>query len=529
MGYRRMHRKLSKSQIIKISIIIILMGICTSLLLLKDTSDDFIPAHISIIEEAIYNGRLYGDAGNIQDPIFYILGAQIAVICGFAPSLLMFLPIQLIPFAILTFAVLYRISGNPMVSALLTAIELCSGTSATGKLFFWPHGIGYILFFSILLLTFILLKQDGLERPSIFLTAIIISFSLAFSSYDFTAIALILFVVIIIILIISLKVLSKYNSANKNYDLPLRRSSNLWLIMFVIVFGLSNFVYVVFIPNFLTAEGLSSLDKFVISYFNPNSTASSLSSIMIHYPSSVSIIGIIKYGILAIIILIFCIVILKTIFKEKSLSPIYLFTFAYFLTDGIYAFIRIGIGGGLLFWYESGIFCIALFFRMSKKFRVWAFVALLVILLSIPIYYNIMDDSGFIDRDEYQFDSYKTPIQWSIHYNYGNPTESDELTRELFILYSVEYSIHNGDSSPLVDAYIRQHRSLSEENALALVQLSNDSLDSKYYILNQRLNSMSLQNWIIIESWKNSNDQINTNNQINKIYDVPLLSIYYSP
>lgn len=65
------------------------------------------------------------------------------------------------------------------------------------------------------------------------------------------------------------------------------------------------------------------------------------------------------------------------------------------------------------------------------------------------------------------------------------------------------------------------------EDAQVLVQLSEGTLDTKYYILNQKLTGMSLQNWVIIKSWRYSNEEINNNDQINKIYDVPLLSVYY--
>jgi len=524
-----MYRALSRSQINKISIILILIAICISLLLFKGTVDPFIPMHISIIEETVYNGGLVENQ-NFQVPGFYILGAQIILICGLAPAQLMFYPIQLIPYALILFLILFKISGNPIFSALLTAIDLCSGTTGTGKIFFWPHGIGEILFFSILLLVFLLLKQDRRPKPFIFLVAVIISLSLVYISYDATANILILLAVIVAVLILFYKVLSKDNATIRGFDLSSRTFSSLFLILFVAAFGLSNFVYFVFIPTLQNTYVLSGLDKFLISYFNPNLSENPLSQIIISYPTAISVISGIKYALLDISSLIFGIIILKTFFKERSLPRTCLFIFAILIMTLIYASMRLLIGGELpIFLYLPGILCIALFSRMSKKYRALAVATLLVMLVCTPLYYGVMENGGYIDRDDYQFNSYKAPVQWFIEYNNGDLAVSDELTKDLFTLYSLEHSIGDRKPSPLLNNITEQHKILPTEDATALVQLSEGPLDSKYYILNQRLNRMSLNNWIIIESWEHSEEQINTNNQINKIYDVPFLSIYYPP
>jgi len=249
---------------------------------------------------------------------------------------------------------------------------------------------------------------------------------------------------------------------------------------------------------------------------------------MVSYPAVISVISAVKYMLLAVIILIFCLVVMKIIFKEGSLDHVNLLVLAILIMQGVYAIPRLFIGGIVVtaLWLP-GVLCVARFSGMSKKLRVWTFVVLSVILVCTALYYCTMESGGYIDRDEYQFTSYKAPVHWFFKTNNGDLAVSDELTNDFFILYSLKYSIAHGASSPDYDVIAQQHKILPTEDAQVLVQLSEGSLGTKYYILNQRLARMSLQNWIIVQSWGYSGEQIDGNDQVSKIYDVPLVSIYY--
>ena len=169
-----------------------------------------------------------------------------------------------------------------------------------------------------------------------------------------------------------------------------------------------------------------------------------------------------------------------------------------------------------------GVLCVALFSGMSKRFRFGQLLAFCY--PDLHLYYCTMDSGGYIDRDEYQFTSYKAPVHWFFKTNNGDLAVSDELTNDFFILHSLKYSIAYGASGSDYNAIAQKHKIMPTEDAQVLVQLSEGTLDTKYYILNQKLTGMSLQNWVIIKSWRYSNEEINNNDQINKIYDVPLLS-----
>jgi hypothetical protein len=95
---------------------------------------------------------------------------------------------------------------------------------------------------------------------------------------------------------------------------------------------------------------------------------------------------------------------------------------------------------------------------MSKKFMLWAFVALSVILVCTSLYYYTMDNSGYVDRDDYQFSSYEAPVHWFLEANNGDLSVSDELTNDFFVLHSLKYSIAHSTSSPNYDTIAQKHK-----------------------------------------------------------------------
>lgn len=519
---------LNQSQKNKIALILLLMAIVIPLLLYNGTLDAFIPKQIVMIEDTSYEGKLIEEDNRvIQVPGFYVLGAIITLISGLASEKLIYFPIQLIPYAVLFFTIIYKISGNSIVAGLITLIELCSGSTGTAKIFFWPHGIGYLLFFSMLLLISILLKQNRPSKQLIFLVVITGS-SLVYISYNLVAMTLLLLAILMTVLAIFYLISLKYNYAKSWYHLSSSKTFfTLLSILLIVELGLSKFVYGVFIPTLQISQEfeIKSLDKFLIAYVNPELSTTPLAPIMASFPKAITVISSIKYTLLVITILIFCILIMKIFYKEKSLDHTNLFLLGVLVMQGFYAIPRTMMGEiAICCLWLPGILCVARFSGMSKKFRLWTFVVLSVILVSTSFYYCTLEYGGHINHDEYQFSSYEAPVRWFFKTNNGDLAVSDELTNNFFILYS--YLISHGAAGSNLDAIHKQHRILPTVDARVLVQLSDGTLDTKYYILNQKRTRMSLQNWIIVKSWVYSKERIDSNERVNKIYEVPLLSIY---
>src|SRR5208337_1437796 len=104
---------LTKSQIIKISLILSILIIVLPIFLFNGTLDDFLPIHIAEITKLSQDGKLTdNDYLAAQIPGFYCLGSTISLICGLSPEQLMILPIQIVPYAIILFLILYYLSKN---------------------------------------------------------------------------------------------------------------------------------------------------------------------------------------------------------------------------------------------------------------------------------------------------------------------------------------------------------------------------------------------------------------------------------
>ncbi len=524
-----MDNKITQSQRNKIVLILFLITISGSFVLFDGKIDDFVPKHIAKVQNILNYGNLsQGDDESI--PGFYIFGSIIILLNGFTSEKLIYFPIQLIPYTILFFTVVYRLSGNPIVSSLITLIDLYSGTTGTAKVYFWPHGLGYLLFFSILLIVLLLLKGNRLSK-NLTLLAVIAGSSLVYLSYNLTALTIILY--FLIMLIVGLITLTDYKyitkiSINNQF---LKRLIPLLAIMTIIEFGLSQFFYNIFIPSLKSVSefDISATDKFTISYVNPDLANISLSPIMMHYPLFISLISAIKYCILSFTILIFIYLIAKKIIIRTPINHNDVFLIAFILMMVIYSIPRFQIGSSIItLLYLPGIFCLALLSQYSKELKIWTYLAIIVIIICTLSYYFVMENNNYMNSDQYQFESYKIPENWFNNVNMGYLAVSDELTKNFFILNSVTDNPDDISAIPKREKKNLNIKILSQEDALIITKFSEESLNAKYFILNNRLNRMSLQNWRIIKSWNLSKERINSNKMINKIYSTPLLSVYFS-
>lgn len=519
---------LSRSQAYKIALIILSISISISLILFRGTIDGFAPKHIARIAETISYGGLIEPIGQIiQVPAFYTFGAQISLICDFSPEVLLSLPVQLIPHAIILFSLLYKVSGSPIISSTLASIDVCSGITGTAKIFFWPHGLGNILLFSIIILIILLLNSERTSRSSLFLCLSASSISLVYLSYNMTAIVLLLLLITIVLITVLQK--TPKNNHHLSHQASTRTLFTSFLIMSIATLALSKFVYGVFIPTMDAAQGfeITSLDKFIISYLSPDVSTIPLSPIMVSYDASISIISGLKYALLAVTVLIFCALYIYWVKNNKVLSNVSLIILAFIMTISIYFILRTMIGGiAITLIWLPGLLCIAYLSGKSKRLMRWTSVVIIIVIICTISYYVAMDDGNLIDQDEYQFSSYRVPVKWYLESSDGDLAVSDEFTKNFYILYTLEYLMQD-DQGISYDGVSNQFKIMPIEDVLSLVQLSNDALDSKYYIINNKLSRMSLNNWIIIQSWSYSSGAIESNHQINKIYSAPQLSIYY--
>ena len=173
--------------------------------------------------------------------------------------------------------------------------------------------------------------------------------------------------------------------------------------------------------------------------------------------------------------------------------------------------------------YLPGIICTIWIYRFSNKLKNWAIFVFLLLMVVVPIYYYENYSHNLIDMDENKYNYIEYPAYWYLENTIRSSIAvSDELTKNFFIMY------HEKRVGEINYTNIREHmKVLSIDDVVFLLQKSNNS-ESKYFIVNYDLSRMSLQNWKIIKTWKYSEEKINSNPRINKIYYSGNIEIYVS-
>jgi len=308
-----------------------------------------------------------------------------------------------------------------------------------------------------------------------------------------------------------------------------RRIIGLVSIFAIIEFGLSTFFYDSFLRSLKNSQhlDLSFLDKFVVAYLHRNDTLPGISEMLITYPRIISIISIIKYICLSISIIIFILLLFYKKSKKNIFNIYDIMTFSIIFMTFFYGLIRLYIGQiAFTLVFLPGVFCTIWLYRFSAKYKKWSILVLILLLVLAPVNSIFKSNDEFTNKDLTQYKYLNYTANWYL-LNKGEAIGvSDEMSRSFVMLYTSENPQYFNYKTSFCRIQ-QETKILSTDDAIFLVQKSNQSNFSKYYIINYKLDAMSLQNWLIIKSWKYSKNLIESNPHINKIYDINSVGIYY--
>jgi hypothetical protein len=492
------------------------IAIIYSLIVFNGLIDPFVPKHIVEIGEIIKNSYLNENAMTDQVPGFYAYGAVIKLIINNPLFGFLTYPIQMIPYLVVFYTFIYKMSTSHLLSSVITVIQIISGTDGS-SLFFLAHGLGTIIYYSLLSSLILLISKQkiGVEAR---ILIIIFGISLVFISYNLYAITMILLFVFIAITIIM-------NLKNPNIQYLLDRNNksllSISIIFLVVQMGLSRFLYQSFIPTLKQSVSieLTAIDKFLIAYFQtePLNHQTVISDLLITYPQEVTFISLIKYSIILLSILIFTYLFIRKWVTSKEVIFYDQLTITFVVSYFIYGTIRFFIGGSpITLLYIPGILCIIWIYRYTT-WKFWAIFSISLILILTPAYTISMNSVAPKDN-VYETEYIKSSSNWYFeHMNLDVISVSDELTRNLFQIYIYQSTSHLHTVSIIK----------RDEIEFLLQNSTITQSQNNYYILNYKSTSMSIQQWRIIKSWKYSKNKIETNNEISKVYDVGHLSMYY--
>ena len=150
----------------KLVCIFLLVSFSYSLIVFNGIIDDFSPKHIIAIERISDSSYLdQSDLMTNQIPGFYVLGVVIKLIANISSIGLLTYPLQLLPLLTVFYVFTLKVSNSPLFSCAATFLCICSGTTGTGKIFFWPHGVGEIVYYTALFLIVSIMLSPSHKRP----------------------------------------------------------------------------------------------------------------------------------------------------------------------------------------------------------------------------------------------------------------------------------------------------------------------------------------------------------------------------
>jgi hypothetical protein len=476
------------------------------LLHFNSSIDAFAPLQISAVDETIERGFLL-DAYRNTVPTFHILGSQLALMLGKDCSFLLFSPIQLIPYAALFFLLMLKLSDSYFLAGLVSLTELTTGYAGTQRIFFWPHGIGSILYFALLILFLLMFSEKNRSVWQYHLMAVIIGISLVFTSYDVIFTFLLFLSSFVIYLIIINKPRHPFRA---NLDCRSQQSIKLLILLIIVELGLTEFVYNNFIHALKSSDSFTTsvLDKFLLSYFAASIQDNILKDIYLHYPQGITLYGYIKYGILLAFLILFLIYFISLPEMRHRIKPIFILSILSSMV--IWAFIRLMIGHVEIgFFYYPAIFSIAWIFRNGGSFRRWAAVGVIVLLALNPVYHFMIYNGELSNKDVDKFNYLNLPLSWIKEESSGELIRGDELTKNFYLM-----SFRTQDFQTL------------DENDVAFLLNRSEYNVNNYFIINENLNVIDIVNWVQIEPWRHFGGALDCNKRISKILDSEKILIY---
>jgi hypothetical protein len=499
--------------------IICILSLLLPLIIFSGSIDDFAPKHAIPVMEILRSGNI--NISNNDNAFFYIYGSVISIITGISPFNLVFFPIQILPTYVVYYALSYYLSRSHLIANLFSLIFLTTGTTGTPSIFFWPHGIGYILFLTIILILLVLYKKEiSFEKSIIMLTLSIIS--LIMISYDYAAI-LFLMLVFSVVCITGVYWLKRdVLSCLKNLNLYTLTSPLLFLISLLLVFelGIQSFVYRRFLP-ILEFDQNSFIDPFekILTVYQGVHGLNPLSELYVTYPKILTQIGLIKYGIIYFTLIVLGICVYKYFKSSSIISLIYLG--ATVLESAVYAVIRVVIGGiGLTMFYESGIVATNILSQYSqKKFvKYWIVLVIIVLLVTNALLLGIRLNLHAVNRET---NNYEYLTEFSVWYqknvDSSDAVYSDEFSRD--IINAKNYQSNLSQKIPYIDI-------INLNIVLEILKRAPWTSHDTYIIINYKINSFSIQSWNILKPWYLSQKIIDGNKGLDKIYDTREIGFY---
>jgi len=509
----------SRSQSAKFSLSVLLVAVAFAVLLFEGRTSPFAPGQIQVSLQTAESG-LPPQAEATKG--FHVFNTILFIITGFGAYEALFTPILIVPITAALFALCYRISDSYMLSALLVAGFLLSGSDGLDKLYIGIHGLGTVILFSVCLLAITQFRRGESQNDPIY-ALFIGMISLAFISYNRSGQSL-LFIGFIAGLLYITKQMKGFDQPFKS---ALGRKHNtagiLLLVTIIAHLYLHGFVMQVFVPYFADKLGnnITSIDLFLLKYFSQDTGDVILSDLIVSSPQSLVYIGIVKYLLILIVLVLYTSVIAYNLYHRREFLSTELVVISFTSTMAAFAFVRTFIGNNPVgYAYIPALLAAAGLYKIEsdnirvsvkKKIKVLCLFVAIGLLITSASFAWISVSSSPSTYDKPHYFASKPTAEW--HQSYATtPIESDELTRNLIELHTFRNNPVDG-------------RRMEPQDVLFLLNRGGESSE-RIYLINYKLDKVTIGGWNSIVSWEKSSEKINSNPQTNRVYNSGWYSSY---
>ncbi len=512
------------SKMVKVYLIVIMAGLSLPLILYSGTIDAFAPIQSLQIIKINHFGHFSEDVFSYV-PFFYIFGSMCSIVLDLPVKEVIFFPVQTLV-GIFSFLLFFqRLSKNLQITGIITLIYALSDTTGN-KFFFWPHGMGMALLFLMAYLYINLLENKHTKESQVLLAVLVIA--LMYYSYDIFLLFLLLTVGLILILVCNAILQRSLSIEAKTSRNALHTFTIIALFSFIVLFGISDFVYGTLIDQTQYFAGISfAFDKLIHSYFSVNAGVLPYKEELVSYPALISLTSAIKYLIFFLAITVSVVTILRRVYAKNTLNMTEIIVLSFLFMAGGY-FVARSILGYLLIpiFFIPGLICITYlysYFRSNamRIAKTGCMLLLLLILILNCTYYSTYVSNDLIDRESNYFE-YVLPISdW--HHIYCNPASivtTDVQTKNLILMNTYERKLNAGEDQPIKELTSSTYQAMdpSREVPILLNKEHGGNPYNKYYIINYRLNTLTLEQWVTLKSWRDSRARLDANPQFKKIY-----------
>lgn len=493
---------MGRSEIVILSVFFLLVS--SSIVLFNGTWDLFFPKNLSYAVETIEKGSLLETEGI---SLYYYFIAELILIMNISVYAILYIPFLLPIYITVFYSLINKYVCNKIMSLMIVLIMVFTGLTGTSSHLLWPHSVGSIVFFSIIIVLINLYysKSSGnIICITIFITSII------YMNYNYTDQTIILLFVLSIIAFVFSRRETNQDYTAMTYSL---------FIAVIILFSFSNFFLDTYLPLILNTEYIEhdTIEKTFSRFLDGPYINYPLN--LIYYTENsqnLIIMNFIKYILLGFGLVVNICLMLKYKLISLNLDKTSIVIISLAVTSIIFVFQQLLIGGGSIIGiiFTQSMFSFYIIMRRSKKHRKYVHVTLTILfLITVSIVgLNIIEDR-YNAFDGYYLDEYRS-LNLFIENN-DRIISTEELSMGFMKLTSYDVNVEK-------QSKYRMFNSSELEHLLGIY----DNEINRTFLINAGFNQSSIHNWIIIKNWNYNIQMVNTNPWVNKYYSASNLMLY---